>query len=540
MLAITQNLVTEWSFASKTRYDDPFNDVQLDVLFTDENGEERLVPAFWAGESIWRVRFSAPNPGVYRYRSICSNVRDADLHGLEGEFLVAPYRGANPLFRHGRLQVSENRRYLCHSDGKPFFWLGDTWWMGLCKRLTWPKGFHTLALDRVEKGFSVVLIVAGLYPDMPAFDERGANEAGFPWDTDYSSINPDYWNLADRRISHMVDLGLTPCIVGCWGYHLRLMGIEKMKAHWRNLIARYGAYPVVWCLSGEATMPYYMSETKDEDVESQKKGWTDLTAYVRETDPFHNVVTIHPTSVGRDQVEDPSLLDLNMLQTGHSDRDCLERTIKSIVAEYDRDPRMPVLNGEVCYEGIGEACRQDVQRLMFWSCVLNGACGHTYGANGIWQVNTREKPYGPSPHGMSWGNVPWEDAAQLPGSSNLGLAKGLLERYEWWRFEPHPEWAEPHWTEDNYFAPSSAGIPREVRVIYWPRPLHWGANVVKGIEEGVRYRAFLFNPSTGDEQDIGDVVPNANGDWELPLGNGPWRMMPIYQDWVLVLERTER
>ena len=52
---------------------------------------------------------------------------------------------------------------------------------------------------------------------------------------------------------------------------------------------------------------------------------------------------------------------------------------------------MPVIDGEVCYEGIGEACRQEVQRLMFWACVLNGACGHTYGANGIWQVNTRRE-----------------------------------------------------------------------------------------------------------------------------------------------------
>ena len=47
----------------------------------------------------------------------------------------------------------------------------------------------------------------------------------------------------------------------------------------------------------------------------------------------------------------------------------------------------------------------------------------------------------------------------MPGSAQLGLAKRLLERYEWWRFEPHPEWAEPHWTKENYSAPYAAGIP---------------------------------------------------------------------------------
>src|SRR5438128_4943039 len=36
-------------------------------------------------------------------------------------------------------------------------------------------------------------------------------------------------------------------------------------------------------------------------------------------------------------------------------------------------------------------------RFMFWACVLSGAAGHSYGANGIWQVNRPGQPYGPSP-----------------------------------------------------------------------------------------------------------------------------------------------
>ena len=54
----------------------------------------------------------------------------------------------------------------------PFFWLGDTWWMGLTKRLLWPEGFKLLTADRVKKGFTVIQIVAGLYPDMVPFDSR--------------------------------------------------------------------------------------------------------------------------------------------------------------------------------------------------------------------------------------------------------------------------------------------------------------------------------------------------------------------------------
>src|SRR5262249_47320429 len=157
-----------------------------------------------------------------------------------------------------------------------------------------------------------------------------------------------------------------------------------------------------------------------------------------------------PSNSARTTVDDPSVLDFDMLQTGHGDRASIPNTVESVAGSYEKQPRMPVLVGEVCYEGIMEASRQEVQRFMFWSSMLDGAAGHTYGANGIWQVNSREQPYGPSPHGRSWGDTPWEDAYRLPGSGQLGLAKQLLMRYPWWRFEPHPEWVEPRWNKQNY------------------------------------------------------------------------------------------
>jgi hypothetical protein len=204
------------------------------------------------------------------------------------------------------------------------------------------------------------------------------------------------------------------------------------------------------------------------------------------------------------------------------------------VACHAAEPRMPVIVSEVCYEGIGEACRHEVQRLMFWQSVLSGAAGHTYGANGIWQVNTRSRPYGPSPHGMAWGSTPWEDAYLLPGSLQVGLGRKLLERYRWWKFEPHPEWVDPHWSTENYSLASAAGIPGEVRVIYCP--LMWEAPTAKGLERGTAWTASLHDPATGADRDIGKVTPDANGDWKISVGNKPWNTFPLYQDWVVVLE----
>jgi hypothetical protein len=525
-LAAQAGRPVEWSYQSSKQYSDPFNDVELDVMLTRPDGQKDRVPAFWDGGSSWRVRYAAPAPGHYLIETVCTDTSNRDLHGQLSTLEAGPYTGSNGLYQHGPLRIREDKRHFEHADGTPFFWLGDTWWMGLCRRLSWPDDFQTLTADRVRKGFSIVQIVAGLYPDMEPYDPRGANEAGFAWEPDFARINPAYFDMADLRMQYLADRGLAACVVGCWGYFLPRMGVKKIKQHWRYLIARWGAYPVVWCLAGEATMPYYLSKTKEQDAAEQKHGWTELARYVRETDPLHHPITLHPSRSARDCVDDPAVLDFDMLQTGHDDRKSVPNTIQTVNRSLAASPKMPVLIGEVCYEGIQEASRQEVQRFMFWASILTGSGGHTYGANGIWQVNTREKPYGLSPHGHSWGGPPWDVAAQLPGSGQVGLGKQLLSRYSWWKLEPVEEKIEPRWSETDYWQPFAGEIPGEAVIAFCPSGMK--AITLKGLQAG-SYNAFFWNPSDGSEQAIGHVEPDAQGMWHAPE-------FPIFRDWVVVLE----
>jgi len=536
---VPRNHVTEWTFESGRTYTDPFNDVTVDVVFTGPDGRDRVAPAFWAGDLAWSVRFAASEPAVYRYRTVCSDSGNADLHGRKGAVEVTPCDGESSLLAHGRLRVAAGRRHLEHVDGAPFLWLGDTWWMGFCRRLAWPDGFRELVADRVAKGFSVIQIVAGLLPDMEPFDPRGANEAGLAWEPEYARINPAYFDMVDLRVAHMVRSGLAPCLVGSWGYYLSLAGRRVLERHWRYLIARYAAYPVIWCAAGEALMSYYLDRPKDEEEAEARRtrlraAWSDIVRHIRGLDPFGNPVTIHPTRLGHDQVDDPSLLDLDMLQTGHGGHRSLSHTIDFLSASLEHEPRMPVLVGEANYEGIIESGREEMQRFMFWSCMLSGACGHTYGANGLWQVNERGRPYGPSPHGTAWGNLPWEDAYRLPGSGQIGLGKRLLERYPWWQFRPRPDWVRPHQTAGDRLSCYAAGIPRRVRMIYIPAHLSWtawrGELAVTALEEGVAYRAFYFDPKTGAEVEFGTITGDGSGEWAAPKP-------PVFQDYVLVLDR---
>ncbi len=526
------NVMIELTFESAKDYSDPFNQAQFDVVFEDPAGHKLRVPGFWDGGKTWRVRYASGLPGTHHYKTECSDKSNGGLEGKTGTVEVVPYQGKNPLYRHGPLGVMVDHRHFQHDDGTPFLWLGDTWWMGLCQRLHFPDEFQTLARDRMQKGFNVVQIVAGLYPDMPAFDPRGANEAGFPWTADYHTIRPEYFDAADRRIVSLVDSGLMPCIVGAWGYHLPWLGVERMKQHWRYLVARYGALPVVWCVAGEITMPFYLSKTKDKDSEFQREGWTEVARALRQVDPFHRLETGHPPRSARYSFTDPSVLDFDMLQTGHSDRRSIPNTIQLIRTSRSASPTLPTVLGEVTYEGILNTCFEDVQRFMVWASYLSGTAGHTYGANGIWQVNRLEQPYGKSPHGGNWGNRPWDDAMRLAGSQQVGIAKRLLEKFDWWKFEPHAEWATWQRTISKHGAfevPYAAGIADKVRVIYVPsvEPI-----VLHNLTPNANYSVRHFVTRTGELKPAQIVRADSHGDLvcQPETSDG---------DWVAVLESTK-
>ena len=79
------------------------------------------------------------------------------------------------------------------------------------------------------------------------------------------------------------------------GHYLEEMSAQRIRKHWRHLIGRYGAYPVVWCAAGEATMPFYTySGDRQAYVERVRHEWTEIVRCIRATDAFGRLVSIHP------------------------------------------------------------------------------------------------------------------------------------------------------------------------------------------------------------------------------------------------------
>jgi hypothetical protein len=514
---VEANQVREIPLVSSKSNANPFTEVELDAVVTRPDGKQLRVPAFWAGGKDWKFRYASAQPGVYRWKTICKDPSDTGLHDVSGQFEVVPGTSTNPLYTHGPVRVVTGKRHFEYTDGTPFFWLADTWWKNLCKRMTW-EGFQELTADRKAKGFNVVQIVCGPYPDENFFAPSLENEGGQPYlAQDMSVVNPTYFDFADRRLKHLADNGIVPAVVGAWGRgdcnSMQKFGAATLKRHWRYLVARYGAYPVIWILGGEIP-----DETK-----WGQGPWAEVAKYLREIDPYKRPLTCHTGHGRRGAPEDSHVIDFDMVGGNHDERLAVTPENVAVVSSaYAIQPPIPVLVGEVCYEGHMQQGFGDVQRRIFWQRILSGAAGHTYGAAGIWHAGVE------GDHGNwgAWDRQPydyttWKEGMNYPGATQLGIGKKLLEQYPWQRFEPHPEWAP------GCFA---AGVPGGTRIIYRPRKgiYDWSGFRVNDLAPGQEYKVFFFDPATGRRFDQGVVTP-ASTSWNTPN-------VPSPQDWVLVMQ----
>jgi hypothetical protein len=456
------------------------------------------------------------------------------LHAVEVRLVVEPVgRETNPFYLHGPVRAGTDGRFY-HADGAPFFWFGDTWWMQMSDRVRWPDDFSRLVHDRASKGFNVAQIVLGFPCDLATDDPRAANEGGLPWDLDEGRINPAYFDACDQRIFTMLAAGLMPCILGAWGYHLLNIGEEAMASHWRYLVARYGALPVAWSLAGETAMGFYLSLTREEDTERQQEAWTRIAALVRSFDAYGRPLSVHPRRRSWEDLSDSSDLDYHMIQPGHM-RNAIGNGVEFIEEARRLFPGKPVVNAEPPYEGHMGTNFPDVQRYAFWSSVLSGAAGFTYGAAGIFQANDRDRPTGNRPDGGAFDATTWDEALRFPGAVQLGKGKELLENLKCHEFEPRADWASVtlRWGSDAYDPPLrvySAGVPGRRRLHYIPRRYwHWDGVTLHGLEKGVAYEAVYIDPERFTRYPLGKVTPDADGNWSVPG-------TPYLMDWLLLLQ----
>jgi hypothetical protein len=204
---------------------------------------------------------------------------------------------------------------------------------------------------------------------------------------------------------------------------------------------------------------------------------------------------------------------------------------------------MPVINGEASYEMLLDLTLPEKPRAMFWLCMMNGAAGHTYGANGIWQVNRKGQPHGPSPTPGStgYGSISWDEAMHLAGGCQIAAGKRWLDKLPWWTFQPHFTWAD--WTEApkpepgcapitpgslewSHVNPCGIGCTNGQRVFYM---LQDRSVVFHQLKPDCTYHLTHFDPVEGNEKDGGTLIADRKGDISLAA--------PGHEhDWVVLIE----
>jgi len=527
------NQVVEWQYTTERNYENPFQDVRLRAIITTESGDTMEIPAFWAGGGTWKFRFSRPQSGRYTFRTQCSDTRNQDLHNQKGTIEIVPYQGDNLLYKHGPVGVSENGKYLQHYDGTPFFWLADSWWHGMTTRFKFPEDFVTLASDRKQKGFNVIQFAIAFPCDIEPFDPRGQNEAGDPWDREFTSINTEYFDLVDLRLEKLLHMGLMPNIVGLWGYYMKWMGVENVQKHWEYLMARYGAYPVTYTLSGETTLAYYtdLGDNWDHYKHEFRQKWSDVAQFIQENDPYDRLLTTHPgpgIHDGKNPIYEMQYLDMVMLQSGHRAFETVSKSNEFIKEYKQRFPDRPIIHGEVCFEGMFGSSRDDVQRLLFWSNVLQGLPGFSYGVEGIWQFNTPEQPFGPSPTGNVWGNVPWQTGMNYAGSKHLGQSAEFLRKLNWWELTPAPERVSYHADIKNIYDPYASELGNGLLLYFTKAGFRNNQLKILDLKPEQPYQYIYFDPITGTEYPPVKITANEQGEWVVGTP-------PIMQDWALLI-----
>ena len=259
-LAVEQWSRFEQSFTSSKDYYNPAQQIKLNVEFTSPRGNKRTLPGFWDGGRSWRVRFSPDEQGGWTYKTTCTDQSNKGLNNRTGSFQCVKNNSELPLFRHGELRLSANKRYIEHNDGTPFFWLADTVWCGpLFADL---DDWKVFLKDRVEKEFTAIQFVMTQWRAAPGDADGTPAFTG----TERVRVLPAFFQRMDRRVDAVNERGLLASPVLLWairgeenpGYYLP----EDQKIVLAEyMVARYGAHQVIWMLGGDGEYRKERAET---------------------------------------------------------------------------------------------------------------------------------------------------------------------------------------------------------------------------------------------------------------------------------------
>jgi Protein of unknown function (DUF4038)/Putative collagen-binding domain of a collagenase len=432
-----------------------------------------------------------------------------------------------------QLKVSDNRRFLVTTDGKPFFWLGDTAWE-LFHRATREDAERYLE-TRSKQRFTVIQAVVlaefdGLhtpnaYGQVPLVDE------------DPTRPNEDYFKHVDWIVAKANALGMYIGLLPTWGdkwNQRRGAGPEiftpaNARAYGDWLGRRYKDAGIIWILGGDRPIE---NDTHLAIIRAMAEG-------LRSGDGGAHLMTFHPSGGEGSStwLHGEPWLDFNMRQNGHSPE--FTGRYDKTRSDYDRFPVKPVLDGEPIYEDhpvsfnakqLGHSIAADVRRALYWD-LFCGAFGHTYGHHSVWQMWTPQRAPINTPL------MPWDEAVEQPGAVQMQYGRALIESRPFLTRIPDPDVIVTSAVPTSvpgagrYQFVATRDADGTYAMVYAPIGRSFSVRISK--IAGDRVQAWWFDPRNGTATSIG-TFPNAGDRVFTPPAKG--EML----DWVLVLDDASR
>ena len=432
-----------------------------------------------------------------------------------------PWAGASADLSHGRLEVSDNNRFLVFADGTPFFYLGDTGW----------ELFHRLGKEETErylenrraKGFTVIQAV--VLAELDGLNTPNAEGKKPLIDNDPLKPDESYFEHVDWVIRKAEEKGIFIGLLPSWGDKVDkqwgtgpvIFNRENAFKYGQWIGNRYRNFPnIIWINGGD----------RDGGGENAAV-WNAIGEGIKSVDKQH-LMTYHPWGEhsSSEWFHNSSWLDFNMCQTGHGQR-TYSIYKRIIINDYNLTPVKPCFDGEPRYEDhpvnwnpgiLGWFDDADIRQSLYWN-LFSGSFGHTYGCHPVWQMKTPAR----DPIGFARNN--WYDVLDLPGAWDLIHARRLMESRPFTSRVPDQSLISPAYYPETDYIVATRG--EGYAFIYFPTG--WSAEILLDKLGAKTIKAYWFDPRSGESKLIESFQGTGTRNFTPPSsGRG--------NDWILVLD----
>jgi len=577
-------VANEITYESEKSYDDPFNDVDVDLILVG-NGLKYTVPGFWDGGNTWKIRFVCPSEGEWYFMTTCTDKDNTDLNGRTGKVNCKKYDGELEIYRHGFVTTTYGKKYMTYDDGTPFFYLGDTHWSLGDETQDMVK---TICAKRVEQGFTVFQsepIGAGFeladgvtQADIAGLDDydkkfKTIADAGlvhansqffFPYSMQVLIANMG--GYSDREISVRIDKKTTETrkelSADVKAY------LEKLSRYW---VARYGAYPVMWTLGQEVDNDFYSNDTDHPDWNYINNPYKLVAEYIDKYDAYSHPLSAHQENAGATAAYGSGKgLDEDCKSYCDADPSCF-RDVKahswyaaqwspSLTKQTDykvqkdywfNSQGKPVINyeGRYCYlwtKNFGS-------RMQGWASYLSGMFGYGWGAHDTWSYLNIYDEQNNSSDGIDTItsqekiDATWQDTLEYPCSYQVGYMKNFFSTFDWWNLIPRFDESKYFNRSSNVFAYAASNSDNSEMVVYFysfsdktvgekPNSNELGGSLtgkIGSLEPSTEYKYKWFNPITGEFSEEQTFISSPFGTYKI--GERKWNGETVCCDMVFYM-----